>query len=92
MAEIEQKLDLILTELRELRNRVDNLPREDLPENFLLSEAASYLKLSRSHIYDLIRQKKLFPMQRKKYGKISFTKEELIRYQKSIETLTLKIH
>lgn len=85
MAEIlEEKLDRILEELRFIRDKLTN---EKAPDSDTLTaeKAANYLQISRVHLYRLKKQKKIKPIQRGRYGKILFQREELNRYLKSIE-------
>ena len=74
---INQKLDLILNEVRKLLKA--NAPPL-IEETFTIDEAAKKLNLSKSRVYALIYEGKLIPLQREKYSRIQFNQEILNQY------------
>lgn len=74
---LNQKLDLLLEEVRELKKL--NVSQSEEP-HFSLSEAAKKLKLSPSRVYALIYEGKLVPLQREKYSRIQFSLQSLNQY------------
>ena len=80
LKQIEQKLDLIISEITGLKTRLDKhtpMPRD---KPLSVKEAADYLQLSASRIYNLIFEKKLLPNQRTKRCRITFSIEALNNY------------
>ena len=74
---LNQKLDLLLEEVRELK-KLNAFQKDESP--FSLSEAAQKLKLSTSRVYALIYEGKLVPLQREKYSRIQFSLQSLNQY------------
>ena len=75
---IEQKLDVLAEELRTLKTALVSLGNNSPPLS--LREAAAYLHLSKSRIYDLVYIGKLTPLQHRKGGRILFSRESLNQY------------
>lgn len=74
---LNQKLDLLLQEVQDLKN-LHRFPTDE--PLFSLSEAAEKLKLSPSRVYALIYEGKLVPLQRGKYSRIQFSLQSLNQY------------
>ncbi len=77
LQKINQKLDLLLTEVSKLRSLRSFSNNE---ETFTIKEAAKKLNLSVARVYALIYEGKLKPLQRKKFSRIQFTREILNQY------------
>lgn len=78
LEKINQKLDLLLGEVRKLQKA--NAP-PNAEETFTIHEAAKKLNLSKSRVYALIYEGKLIPLQREKYSRIQFNQTILNQYQ-----------
>ena len=74
---LQQKLDLLLQEVREIKAQNASPDTETL---FSISEAAKKLKLSISRVYALIYERKLHPVQREKYSRIQFNTQSIDQY------------
>lgn len=70
--QINKKIDLLIQASRQKQHIAGQ------PLN--AQQAADYLHISSSHLYALIYEGKLHPMQRKKHGRILFTRELLDNY------------
>ena len=79
---IEEKLDIVIQELIELRKRLDNVNHQSRDNPLSIKQAAEYLKLSVSRLYYLVSSGELIPQQRNKKGRILFSIEELKSYLK----------
>ena len=77
LQDINQKLDLLLIEIRKLRSLHSFSNNE---ETFTIKGAAKKLNLSVARVYALIYEGKLKPLQREKYSRIQFTQEILNQY------------
>lgn len=75
LEQIDQKLDFLIR----ASGRKQHLSGQLLN----VQQAADYLHISPSHLYALIYEGKLKPMQRKKHGRILFTRELLDEYLKT---------
>lgn len=75
---IEQKLDVLAEELRIIKTALLSLGNSSPPLS--LREAAAYLHLSQSRVYDLVYIGKLKPLQHRKGGRILFSRESLNQY------------
>lgn len=75
LEQIDHKLDLLIR----ASGRKQYLPGQPLNAQ----QAADYLHISPSHLYALIYEGKLKPMQRRKHGRILFTGELLDEYLKT---------
>ena len=75
---IQQKLDALAEELCTLKTALVSLGNNSPPLS--LREAAAYLHLSQSRVYDLIYMGKLKPLQHRKGGRILFSRESLNQY------------
>ena len=79
---LHQKLDFLLADVKQIKallapqNRQENISTK----LYTISEAADYLRLSVSRIYELKYEGKLVPIQRKKFSHVLFTTEHLNRY------------
>lgn len=70
--EMNRKLDLLI--------RISGQKPHIAGQPLNAQQAADYLHISSSHLYALIYEGKLKPMQRKKHGRILFTRELLDNY------------
>ena len=75
---IHQKLNHIVAELAFIKTNMQYLGSAGLPLS--IRQAAEYLHLSQSRIYDLVYRGQLKPLQHRKHGRILFTKETLNQY------------
>lgn len=77
LQKINDKLDLVLNEVRKLQKA--NAP-PGTEETFTIDQAAKKLNLSKSRVYALIYEGKLIPLQREKYSRIQFNQTILNQY------------
>jgi hypothetical protein len=77
LQKVNEKLDLILNEIRKLQ-QLKSPPKTE--ETFAIDEAAKKLNLSKFRVYALIYEGKLIPLQREKYSRILFNQEILNQY------------
>jgi len=77
LQQINQKLDLLLNEVRKLQGQKSTATDGS---RFTIEQAAQKLNLSTSRVYALIYEGKLKPLQREKYSRIQFTQEILNQY------------
>lgn len=75
---INQRLDHLAKELATLKAAIAF--RANISPPLSIREAAAYLQLSRSRVYDLVYSGKLQPLQHRKRGRILFSKESLQNY------------
>jgi excisionase family DNA binding protein len=75
---INRKLDTLTEELQSIKTALISLGNNSPPLS--LGEAAAYLHLSKSRIYDLVYIGKLKPLQHRKGGRILFSRESLNQY------------
>lgn len=73
-----QKLNYIVAELAFIKTNMQYLDNTGPPLS--IQQAAEYLHLSQSRIYDLVYRGRLKPLQHRKHGRILFTKETLNQY------------
>ena len=78
---IHQKQLQILAELKVIKQYILRQPDIMQPDQPLsVAQAAEFLGLSASTIYKLVHFKKIQPLQRKKSGRLLFTKETLFEF------------
>lgn len=75
---IHLKLDHLTTELATIKANLKSLQSNSPPLS--LKQAAAYLHLSVSRVYDLVYSGKLKPLQHRKGGRILFSREILNKY------------
>jgi len=78
---IQQQQLQILAELKVIRQYISLKPDIVQPDQPLsVAQAAGFLGLSASTIYKLVHFKKIQPLQRKKRGRLLFTRETLLQF------------
>lgn len=75
---LHQKLDYLLAELAIIKANL--LAQGNISPPLNLRQAAAYLHLSESRVYDLVYTGKLAPLQHNKHGRLLFNKEQLNQY------------
>ena len=75
---IHQQLNYIVAELAFIKTNIQYLKSTGPPLS--IQQAAEYLHLSKSRVYDLVYRGRLKPLQHQKHGRILFTKETLNQY------------
>ena len=80
LKQIEEKLDFIINEVAGFKKRLDKHPQLPRDKPLAVKEAAAYLQLSASRVYNLVFEKKLLPNQRTKRCRITFSVEQLNNY------------
>jgi excisionase family DNA binding protein len=75
---IHEKLDLITKELTAIRASMQIVSNGSPP--LTIEQAAAYLHLSVSRVYDLVYAGKLQPLQHRKHGRLLFSNQHLNQY------------
>jgi len=94
---MQEELKTICQQLKMINDKMDLLIQanenrtEGNNKTLNAEQAAEYLHLSLSRIYCLVCDGKLKPLQRKKYGRILFTKEGLNEYLQENKQVSLTI-
>ena len=75
---LHEKLYSIIEELAAIKKTIQSISDNSPPLS--IQQAADYLHLSTSRVYDLVYADELKPLQHRKHGRILFSKHQLNQY------------